>query len=164
MVRTKGLPVFLRRSSSSEVLRLKSLRERMSLAMSSMASHQICIEFDDPIGQRFGQPAGNRAEVTVAVGVPLSTADPGRSGAAGDVAWRQVARVPEENRRTANDLDLRLTPVTPEAAGSSPVDPANLRSRLPRGRELRLASHAKVVSPKPRQRRRRTSRHSDSRS
>lgn len=30
---TKGLPVFLRRSTSSEVLRLKSLRDRMSLAM-----------------------------------------------------------------------------------------------------------------------------------
>src|SRR5687767_571345 len=35
-------------------------------------------------------------------------------------------------------------PVTPEAAGSSPVDPANLRSRLPTLRELRLASHARL--------------------
>src|SRR4029450_4445034 len=36
MVRANGLPVFLRRSRSSDVFRLKSLRDRMSLAMSSM--------------------------------------------------------------------------------------------------------------------------------
>jgi immunity protein 50 of polymorphic toxin system len=45
IVRTSGLPVFLRRSSSSDVLRLKSLRDRMSLAMSSIDassnSHRI---------------------------------------------------------------------------------------------------------------------------
>ena len=33
-------------------------------------------------------------------------------------------------------------------AGSIPVSRSNLRSRLQFGRELRLASHAKVVPPK----------------
>lgn len=41
IVRTSGLPVFLRRSRSSEVFRLKSLSDRMLLAMSSMASPNL---------------------------------------------------------------------------------------------------------------------------
>jgi len=42
---------------------------------------------------------------------------------------RTIARIPEANREGANDLDSGLAPVTPEAAGSSPVDPANSLAR-----------------------------------
>jgi hypothetical protein len=55
-VRTSGLPVFLRSSRSSDVWRLKSLMERMSLAMYRIwRPHQICMERDDPPGDDFGQ-------------------------------------------------------------------------------------------------------------
>jgi len=42
-----------------------------------------------------------------------------------DGAWLAIAGNAEENREMPRFLDSGLAPVTPEAAGSSPVDPAN---------------------------------------
>jgi hypothetical protein len=85
---------------------------------------------DRVIGIEFGQElpsmkASQQLPGTVPVGVPVSTAEPCRSVSVLGGAWCAIGRTPEENRETSNDLDLGLAPVTPEAAGSSPVDPAN---------------------------------------
>jgi hypothetical protein len=56
--------------------------------------------------------------------VPVSTAERCRSVSVPGGAWGAIGRTAEENRETSNDLDLGLAPVTPEAAGSSPVHPA----------------------------------------
>jgi len=45
-----------------------------------------------------------------------------------DGAWLAIAGNAEENREMPRFLDSGLAPVTPEAAGSSPVDPANFSS------------------------------------
>jgi len=49
------------------VFRLKSLSDRMSFAMSERGRpHQICIQFDDPIGRRFGQSGRETREIDCA--------------------------------------------------------------------------------------------------
>jgi hypothetical protein len=83
----------------------------------------------------------------VPVGVPVSSAKLCRTVSFCDGAWSVDVAVAQRIRKKSAVWDLALAPVTPEAAGSSPVDPANLRSRLLTSRELRLASHAKVAHP-----------------
>jgi hypothetical protein len=53
----------------------------------------------------------------------------------GDGRSRELA---QKDRKIPSVLDLRLAPVTPEVAGSSPVDPATLQFRFP-GTAGRLA-------------------------
>ena len=92
------------------------------------ADRFIGIEFQQRSGASLLK-ASQQPPGTVPVGVPVSTADgvvPCQSSAARGCA---IVRVPEENRETSNDLDSGLAPVTPEAAGSSPVDPANYNSQ-----------------------------------
>src|SRR5580700_156177 len=60
---------------------------------------------------------------TVPVGVPVSVAERCRSAALYDARSRETLR---KIRKSPNVFDLGLAPVTPEAAGSSPVDPANI--------------------------------------
>jgi len=61
----------------------------------------------------------------VPVGVPVLRAEPCHSMSVRDGAWLAIAGNAEENREMPRFLDSGLAPVTPEAAGSSPVDPAN---------------------------------------
>jgi predicted nucleic acid-binding protein len=53
----------------------------------------------------------------VPVGVPVSVAERCRSVSVQGVAWRKTARIQQQNCKSPSDRDLRLAPVTPEAAG-----------------------------------------------
>ena len=84
----------------------------------------------------------------VPVGVPVSSAKLCRTVSFCDGAWSVDVAVAQRIRKKSAVWDLALAPVTPEAAGSSPVDPANLRSPCQRG-ELRLAPHEKLSTGDP---------------
>ena len=60
------------------------------------------------------------------VGVPVSTAERCRSVSVPGGAWCAIGQTPEENRKTSNDLDPGLAPVTPEATSGPAGSPPSL--------------------------------------